>query len=267
MSKNTRTINFQKEQTPVNVPIWRELGLGIDWVALRCSPVYYGLGVEKGDRSAVIVVPGFLASDVSLLEFYYWLERIGYRPYMSDIGRVVDCFDVMVDRLKTTINKAYNETGRKVHLIGHSLGGMLARSAALQLTEQVASVITLGSPFRGLSSHPLVLGVGNIVQANIKVKNKRPNHPNCMTSRCDCTGFKELTVKFPADKIMQTAIYTPQDGVVDWRNCITEDPTANFKVTSTHCGLAFNPFVYSTVAKRLNLCVNNEKQIQNIKVA
>jgi pimeloyl-ACP methyl ester carboxylesterase len=267
MSKNNRTINFQKEQKPVNVPLWREVGLGIDWFALRCSPIYYGLGAQKGDKSGVIVVPGFLASDASLLELYYWLERVGYQPYMSDIGRVVDCFDVMVERLKETINKAYNETGRKIHLIGHSLGGMLARAAATQRPEQVASVITLGSPFRGLSSHLLVLGLGNLVQANIKVKNRRPDYPNCMTASCNCAGFKALAVKFPADKVMQTAIYTPQDGVVDWRNCLSDDPTANFKVISTHCGLAFNPFVYDVLAKRLKLSVLTEQQLQKKNVA
>jgi pimeloyl-ACP methyl ester carboxylesterase len=44
-----------------------------------------------------------------------------------------------------------------VHLIGHSLGGVLVLSAASLRPDIVASVITLGSPFRGIRSHPMVL--------------------------------------------------------------------------------------------------------------
>jgi len=38
---------FQREQVPANVPIWRELYMGVDWLALRYSPVYFGLGVPR----------------------------------------------------------------------------------------------------------------------------------------------------------------------------------------------------------------------------
>ena len=39
--------------------------------------------------------------------------------------------------------------GRKVSLIGWSLGGVFAREMARRAPEQVRSVITLGSPFAG----------------------------------------------------------------------------------------------------------------------
>ena len=41
-----------------------------------------------------------------------------------------------------------NQTGRKVSLVGWSLGGIYARDLALQMPDMVRSVITLGSPFR-----------------------------------------------------------------------------------------------------------------------
>ena len=57
-----------------------------------------------------------------------------------------------------TVEKDYAETGRKVHVIGHSLGGVLARAVASQMPEHVASVITLAAPFRGVSIHPMIPG-------------------------------------------------------------------------------------------------------------
>jgi triacylglycerol lipase len=55
---------------------------------------------------------------------------------------------------------------------------------------------------------------------------------------------------FPAS-VVQSAVYTKNDGVVDWRVCVTDDPTTNFEVSGTHVGLVFNASVYSLIAKRL----------------
>jgi triacylglycerol lipase len=218
-------------------------------MALRASPVFYGLGVPRGDRSAVVVIPGFLGTDFYLQELYYWLRRINYRPYMSGIGRNAECLDLLVGRLSQTIKKAAAETGGKVHLIGHSLGGVLARSAAVRLQELAASVITLGSPFRGIQSHPIVLQTADRVRARI-VREQRGAQPDCYTGYCDCGAVTALQKPFPSS-ILQSAIYTRTDGIVDWRVCVNEDPETNFEVKGTHVGLAFNLSVYELIATRL----------------
>lgn len=235
-------------------PIWLEAFAGLDWVALHASPVYYGWGVPRGDRSAVVVIPGFMGTDHYLMEMYYWLRRIGYRPYNSGIGWNADCLNTLVGKLSQTIGKAYQETGRKVHLIGHSLGGVLARSAAERNCEQVASVITLGAPFRGVRSHPIVLQAAKVVRERVLIKRKGKagypdTYPECYTGFCECNAVTSLQKDFEA--IRQTAIYTKTDGIVDWRVCMDEDPAKNFEVKGTHVGLAFNPSVYSLIAKRL----------------
>ena len=38
----TATQTFQKDRRSVNVPLWREAFVGLDWMALHASPVYYG---------------------------------------------------------------------------------------------------------------------------------------------------------------------------------------------------------------------------------
>ena len=123
MSASTSPENFLKDQQVSQRPLWREAFVGLDWLALRSSPVYYGLGVPRGDGSAVIVIPGFMGTDMYLREIYDWLRRIGYRPYMSRIGWNAECVNTLVDRLSETITTAQAETGGKVHLIGHSLSG------------------------------------------------------------------------------------------------------------------------------------------------
>lgn len=239
---------FYKDMKLVERPLWREAFVGIEWLTLRASPVFYGLGIPRGDGSAVIAVPGFMANDVYLQEMYYWLKRIGYKPYRSKIGWNADCLNVLVNRLLETVNHAAKDTGKKVHLIGHSLGGILARSAAVQRQDIVASVIVLGSPFRGIRSHPLVMATADQVRAHIRSNHK--DQPDCYTGFCSCNAVTSMQSDFP-ESIRQSAIYTKSDGVVDWRYCVSDDEEMNFEVQGTHIGLAFNHDVYRLIARRL----------------
>lgn len=241
---------FYRDQKPALRPIWRESFVALDWIALHTAPVFYGLGVPRGDGSAVITVPGFMATDLYLQELHCWLRRIGYRPYLSKIGRNADCLDVLVDRLFETIQKAYDETHGTVHLIGHSLGGVLALSATALRPDIVASVITLGAPFRGLRSHPMVLEMSKMVRDRIRVTRRDETRPACFTGYCDCSAVSALQIPCP-HPISHTAVYTKTDGIVDWRVCVNDDPATNVEVQSTHVGLVFNPWVYELIAKRL----------------
>ncbi len=250
MSAFTSPENFLKDQEISKRPLWREAFVGLDWLSLHSSPVYYGFGVPRGDRSAVIVIPGFMGTDMYLQEIYSWLRRIGYRPYMSRIGWNAECVNTLVDRLSETITRAHAETGGKVHLIGHSLGGVIARSATSQRPDRIASVITLGSPFRGIRSHPLVLAAGERVRERIRRENGHLQ-PDCYTGYCGCAAVTAVQRGFP-ETVQETAVYTKSDGVVDWQVCVTDDPATNFEVAGTHVGLVFNASVYSLIAKRLH---------------
>jgi pimeloyl-ACP methyl ester carboxylesterase len=232
-------------------PIWQEALFGIEILLLHASPVYYGFGVPHGDDSAVVIIPGFLANDFYLVELYAWLRRIGYRPYFSGIGLNADCPNLLIRyRLTETLEKARGETGRKVHLIGHSLGGLLARAVAADRRRDVASVTTLGSPFRGAVVHPQVQSVVDSVRR--RILDTRGDHvlPQCYTGQCTCSFLGALR-REDLKGVRETAIYSQTDGVVDWRYCCTEDPEKDFEVTGTHLGLAFHPEVYRIVASRL----------------
>lgn len=241
---------FHKDESPAAVPIWREGLVGLEWLALRSSPVFYGRGVPRGDGAPVVVVPGFLGSDWYLHELFCWLARVGYRPYMSRIGRNAECLNVLITRLFDTVEVAHAQTGSKVHLVGHSLGGMLSRSAASQRPDRVASVITLGSPFRGSRPHPLVLWTVQQVRARIHREGGHEDRPGCYTGYCGCEAVAGLQSRFPSS-VPQIAVYTRTDGIVNWRFCVNDDPKTDFEVRGTHVGLVFNPRVYRLIANHL----------------
>ncbi len=237
------------QSTPL--PIWQELLVGVEMIYLRLSPVYWGYAVPPGDGSAVIVIPAFMTTGFYLAEFRAWLGRIGYQPYDSGIGLNAECPNLLISlHLKATIEKAYESTGKKVHLIGHSLGGVLARAAAAQMPSFVESVITLGAPFRGISCHPSIRMAAEIVRKRIMDRHGDAVLPGCYTGECTCAFLEGLNADLPKS-IRQTAVYTQADGIVDWRMCITDDPDIDREVSATHIGLAFNPLVYSLVAERL----------------
>jgi pimeloyl-ACP methyl ester carboxylesterase len=243
---------------PTSRPIWLEALFPLDWLALHASPIYYGFGVPRGSGEPVVLVPGFLGSDRYLTEMHLWLRRIGYRPFFSGIGRNVDCPELLTQRLLVTIQQAHAETHLPVTIIGHSLGGMLARAAAHRSPSLVKQVITMGSPFRSVRAHPLVLSAANFVRSNIvrERKVRREVTQSCFTPQCSCGFVTTLTADAnstngSAPKFRRSAIYSRVDGVVDWRVCVEEDGALNREVTATHIGMAFNPDVYRTVANLL----------------
>jgi triacylglycerol lipase len=237
------------DEIPTPLPIVTEPFLLLEFAALRLSPVYYGLGVPAGDGTAVVIIPGLLGTDLILFELYGWLARVGYRAYFSGMGLAADCPNVLAQNLAATIERAYMETGQRVHLVGHSLGGIFARSAAVRRPDRIASVTTLASPFRGLVAHPLALTLGDIVRS--RIRSRYPTSPRgCATSRCSCAFARSLRRKWPRS-VAQTAIYTRADGIVDWRYCRTGDPKVDVEVCGTHLGLIYNSRTYLCIAERL----------------
>lgn len=232
-------------------PIWQESLLGVEILLLHATPVYYGIGIPHGRGAGVVMIPGFLANDAYLIEMYAWLKRIGYRPYYSGIGINADCPNLqIVESLIETVNRARRETGKKVHLIGHSLGGMMARSLAAGRAAEVASVISLASPFRRDVVHPRIRKLVEVVRREILRRQHDRVLPSCYTAECTCSFLKYLREQLP-ESIGETAIYTRNDGIVDWRYCKTGNPASDFEVTGTHLGLTFNPDVYRIIAHRL----------------
>jgi pimeloyl-ACP methyl ester carboxylesterase len=237
---------------------WTEALFAAEILLLHATPVYYGFGVPRGDGSGVVIIPGFLGTDLYLMELHSWLGRIGYRPYFSGIGINAECPNLLVQRqLTQTIEKALAETGGRIHLIGHSLGGVIARSVAGQRPRDIASVITLAAPFRGTATSRTVLNAADTIRLRILQEHGQGVLPNCYTGRCTCNFVDSLKRNIP-ESMFETAIYTRDDGIVDWRYCMTKNPEVDFEVPGTHIGMAFNPLAYAIVAERLAKAQSSE---------
>jgi triacylglycerol lipase len=246
-----RNGSARKPYEAAPLPIWQELMIGVELAYLRVSPVYWGLGIPHGNGEPVVVVPGFLGTDFYLTEFRAWLRRIGYKTYDSGIGINADCPNLLIRyRLTASVEKAYKAEKKKVHVIGHSLGGVLARAAAAQISDKIASVITLSAPFQGVVAHPGVLRVAQLVRDQILERHGNGVLPACYTASCTCRFLESLKAKLPKG-LSQTAIYTKSDGIVDWKVCKTGNRAMDFEVPGTHIGMVFNPMVFSIVAHRL----------------
>lgn len=237
-----------------DVSILGEALFGLEALLLHISPIYYGLGVPRGDGSAVVLIPGFMGCDLYLIHMFNWLRRVGYSPHYSGVGLNAGCPNLLIQRrIDETVDRAVANTQRPVHLIGHSLGGVIARSLAAQRPGDVRSVITLGSPFRGAVAHRSVLALAKLVRSTILATAGSAVLPECYTSQCTCDFAMSLRRDLP-ESVRQTAIFSREDGIVDSEYCMTSCADYDIEVRGTHIGLVFNVMVYRHIAKRLAEC-------------
>ena len=99
------------------------------------------------DATPLMVVPGFLATDRTTLGLQRALAGAGWRVAGWGMGLNAGARADTLERLAGRIARLGG--GRKVVLVGWSLGGVFAREVAKLRPDLVAAVVTLGSPFSG----------------------------------------------------------------------------------------------------------------------
>jgi triacylglycerol lipase len=127
------------------VRAWRPVA---EFWALLQDPVYWGWGVPRGDRHSVVLLPGLFAGDRSLEPLRRWLWRVGYRPVRSGLDRNSGWSEELVDEIGGLVQREFERSGRRVTIIGQSMGGLLGRSVAIRRPHTTRHVIALGSPLR-----------------------------------------------------------------------------------------------------------------------
>lgn len=232
-------------------PLWREARWGLEWVRLRMNPVYYGIGVPRGQGQPVLLIPGFMSGDLMMLEMHRWLKRIGYKSSLSRIPWNNDCPDKTAKKLIHRLRALADRSGTRVNLIGHSLGGMLAKSLVQDEPALIERVITLGSPFRSLvKAHPAIIGIWDKLKLAQGPLIGRNLHASCGTGHCTCGFVRNMNA--PRSRgVAQFAIYSRKDGIADWSSCMEEDARLNSEVNCSHIGMVFDHTVYRAVAQRL----------------
>lgn len=197
------------------------------WPWLQLAP--------RGDGHPVLVLPGLAASDESTRILRRYLRGRGYDVHGwgqgLNFGPRQGVEAAMVRRLQELNDKH----GRKVSLVGWSLGGVYARMLASQHDELVRSVISLGSPIKGSPKSTNAWQVYELVSGNSAHDPDRMAHV-------------QATPRVPT-----TSIYSRSDGVVAWQCSLTETgPQAeNIEVLASHVGMGTHPAVLYALADRL----------------
>jgi len=191
----------------------------------------------KGDGHPVLVLPGLVASDSSTRPLRGFLRNRGYAVSGWGQGRNLGLREG-VQRAMTDLVHELNDThGRKVSLVGWSLGGVYARQLAKMMPNRVRSVITLGSPF---ASSP-------------KATNAWRVYEMASGRRADEQDHRFGGSLAEAPPVPTTAIFSRTDGICAWQGCVekTSAFAESIEVESSHCGMGHHPAAVYAVADRL----------------
>jgi len=191
--------------------------------------------VPAGDGHPVIVFPGLGASELSTRPMRRYLAQLGYATYDWGLGRNRPR-EGLLQACAERVREVAGRHGRKVSLVGWSLGGVYARELAKQLEPQTRCVVTLGTPFSG---H---VRATNAARAYELYSGKPLQHD---------PGRAERLRRTPP--VPTTSIYSKTDGVVAWQCSLNDDAshTENVEIHASHLGLGVNPLALWVVADRL----------------
>jgi pimeloyl-ACP methyl ester carboxylesterase len=199
----------------------------------------------------VVLVPGFMAGDSSLALLARHLRRIGFRTYRSTMHANVGCTKAASDALERRIEAIAIKRDRKVSIVGHSLGGLLARGIAARRPDLVDGIVTLGSPLLAPGAvHPVLAFDLALVVALRRAGLGAMMGADCTNGDCAKLSWEQSQLPL-APGIGFTSVFSRRDGVVDWRGCL--DPRARtIEVGTSHLGMAVDPVVFDVVTAALH---------------
>ncbi len=199
--------------------------------------------LPKGDEHPVLVIPGFTAGDIETIFLRKYLKSRNYRVHTWNLGRNVGPNAGLEQRLVEKVKSLTEVYGKKVTLIGWSLGGIYARHLGHAVPEHVRQVISLGSPFAFTDTmneaSPIILSLLHFVTGR-------------KTDELVDRRFTKYWRRTPP--VPTTSIFSYTDGAVHWKSCIDpldHERAENVRVPGSHAGLIANPLVFSILADRL----------------
>ncbi len=222
-------------------------GRGLLEMALLPVSLPLLLEAPAGDGHPVLLVPGFMASESSLFALKLYLQNKGYNVHTWGMGRNMGFRSKHANALPQKIRYLHHITGKKVSLVGWSLGGVFSMYGAQNALECVRSIITLGSP--------------------VSVESTGSQSPNVVKALYRMVSHRlgaSAHVMMPRAKVMRerrrlavptSCLYSLFDGVVPPQEAtIDGDPALheNIRVPGSHIGLGFNGIVLAIVAERLS---------------
>ncbi|TDG15269.1 alpha/beta hydrolase [Seongchinamella unica] len=228
-------------------------------VALEAGASALCKGIFKtlpdGDGHTVMTIPGFMGADGSTGMLRQFLKDRGYRAIPWGLGRnasearasTMDEFMAhrarVEDKIAARIEHEFIATGRKLTLIGWSLGGLYAVALAHRYPQWIRQVVTLGTPFgdpRGTALYS--------VMARVNQRTPESESEEALRHWVDYTySGGELRVPI-------LTLYSESDGIVGKgiARCEAEPRyVTNMAVMASHVGFPFNPLVFAVIANHL----------------
>ena len=197
--------------------------------------------MPSGDAHPVMVLPGFATNDSATLPLRTFLKKLGYQTYAwkagFNMGRKPGLFDHLHNRIETI----HSKYGRKVSLVGWSMGGIMSRKLTFQRPEMIRSVITLGSPIYGANNST---NISALLEFAAKLRKREVlKDPEPITP----------WLNEPAVPVPFSSLYSRTDGVVTWKTCLEADYPLreNIHVPSSHMAFGYNPLSLYVIADRL----------------
>ena len=226
-----------------------------EFALLMADPVFYGVGVPRGDGRPALVLPGLFANDFYLQPMHSWLGRIGYRPVPSTFWVNAGCPQRLTTQAQEALERRLLRNQRPAVLIGHSRGGILAKAIATRLGERASHLVLLGSPVGammrydwGNASNAPTSASRTLGEASSRIRNLLD--PDCDAPDCGCAFFPDLRAPLNQETKV-VSIYSRDDPIVPAWSC--QIPGAeNVEVSGTHSGLAFNGAVYRALSEQLS---------------
>jgi pimeloyl-ACP methyl ester carboxylesterase len=190
----------------------------------------------RGDGHPVLVFPGLLAGDLATLPLRRFLRDLCYDARGWKLGVNLGPSAELREKLDERLVHLFERHGRRVSLVGWSLGGIYARELARVHSDRVRLVITLAAPFRDISAThaarliPIRPGGRQLSEAHELRDALRQPLP-----------------------VPSTSIYSKTDGIVAWQSCLEErgPRRESVEVACSHTGMGFHPDVLAVIADRL----------------
>lgn len=192
-----------------------------------------------GDGHPVVVYPGLGAAAFTTARLRRHLDDCGFTAH--DWGRGVNTgpegvFDDWIEPLAEHVRELQRAHGRKVSLVGWSLGGIYAREVAKRCPDATRQVITLATPFGAMHDANHAGTIYRLLGGD--------------TSQLTGDLLARLRECPP---VPTTSVYSKSDGLVCWRGCLEQaGPTVeNVQVHASHLGMPTHFGVLDVVADRL----------------
>lgn len=213
--------------------LFREVGIVREIPRLLLSSPRLA-AAPRGAGDPVLLVPGIGSDDWATAPLRAYLRRLGHDARGWGLGRNHGDVEALVEDVAGVVTAWHEASGRPVNLVGWSLGGVVAREVARTHPDQVAQVISYGTPVVG---GPVYTVMGSRYSPE---------------TIAHILGIVEEANRIPIP-VPLTSIFSRADAVVAWRASVDtrHSHTHHVEVRSTHTGLGLDPDVWLAVAHRL----------------